>query len=48
MQVDYDEVYREKDVNSVMKMLSDNPEITAVSFPYIQFWESFNYVQTGK
>jgi len=47
-QVDADEFYLEKDMKTVFDMLESNPEITAVSFPYRQFWGGFDYVETGQ
>ena len=47
-QVDYDEFYLEEDMESILNMLSENPSITGVSFPYKQFWGGFDYLQTGE
>ncbi len=43
-QVDIDEFYQPEDVRSILKMLADNPAITAVSFRQITFWGGFDYV----
>jgi glycosyltransferase involved in cell wall biosynthesis len=37
-QVDVDEFYRREDMHSIVRMLYDDPEITAVSFSLISFW----------
>jgi len=46
--VDYDEFYLEKDLKDVLEMVKTDPDITAVSFPYKQFWGGFYYVETGQ
>ncbi|HOU11913.1 MAG TPA: glycosyltransferase family A protein [Anaerolineae bacterium] len=40
-QVDVDEFYKPEDMQKVLKMLFDDPGITAMSFKQIQFWGSF-------
>ncbi|MDY6836615.1 MAG: methyltransferase domain-containing protein [Thermodesulfobacteriota bacterium] len=47
-QVDYDEFYLENDMVIVLEMLQSDPGITAVSFPYKQFWGGFDYLETGQ
>ncbi len=46
-QVDYDEFYLQKDMRRISDMLVSDPDITAVSFPYKQFWGGFDYQETG-
>lgn len=46
-QVDIDEFYREEDVNRILVMLRDQPDITAVSFKQISFWGGFDYTVDG-
>ena len=46
-QIDCDEFYRPEDVVTVLQMLRDDPEITAVSFKQITFWGGFDYVTDG-
>ncbi|NVM22067.1 MAG: methyltransferase domain-containing protein [Desulfobacterales bacterium] len=47
-QVDADEFYLEKDMETIFEMLESDPDITAVSFPYKQFWGGFDYLETGQ
>ncbi len=46
-QVDIDEFYLAEDVRRILKKLSQNPEITAVSFKQITFWGGFDYYTDG-
>jgi glycosyltransferase involved in cell wall biosynthesis len=46
-QVDIDEFYKPEDILYVMRMLRNNPEITAVSFKILSFWGSFDYRVDG-
>jgi len=46
-QVDVDEFYKPKDMQAVMEMLRNNPQITAVSFKQITFWGGFDYITDG-
>lgn len=46
-QVDIDEFYREEDMVRILKMLKDNPSITAVTFPTINFWGDVIYKIEG-
>ena len=43
-QIDIDEFYKHEDMMRVLKLLSDNPEITAVTFPTYTFWGDINYM----
>jgi hypothetical protein len=43
-QIDIDEFYKQEDMIKVLKLLSENPEITAVTFPTYTFWGDINYV----
>jgi hypothetical protein len=47
-QVDSDEFYIHEDLQAVCQLLERNPQITAVSFPYLEFFGGFDYVITGK
>lgn len=47
-QVDADEFYKREDMQEVISMLEDDPSISAVSFPYREFFGGFDYVITGK
>ncbi|OGF24908.1 hypothetical protein A2331_06090 [Candidatus Falkowbacteria bacterium RIFOXYB2_FULL_34_18] len=42
-QVDMDEFYKEEDMASIIKMLKNDPGITAVSFEQITFWGDLIY-----
>jgi len=46
-QVDIDEFYKAKDIQCILKMLQQDPDITSVSFKQITFWGGFNYVTDG-
>jgi len=46
-QVDIDEFYKSEDMRSVIQMLCDDPDITAVSFKQITFWGGFDYITDG-
>lgn len=35
-------------MQAVLQMLAADPEITAVSFPYLEFWGGFDYRTTGQ
>lgn len=43
-QVDIDEFYQPDDMRTILKMLRNDPQITAVSFKQITFWGSFDYI----
>lgn len=42
-QIDSDEFYKGEDLISIMEMLKENPDITAVTFPTYTFWGDINY-----
>ena len=46
-QVDVDEFYKREDIEKVIRMLRDNPQITQVSFKMRMFWGGFNYCVDG-
>jgi glycosyl transferase family 2 len=46
-QVDIDEFYHPETMRRVLTMLSEDPDITAVSFPTITFWGSLDYEVNG-
>jgi hypothetical protein len=46
-QVDIDEFYDPRDMQAILEMLRDDPEITAVSFQQISFWGGFDYLVDG-
>jgi hypothetical protein len=46
-QVDSDEFYRNEDMQAVLRLLDEDPTISAVSFPYIEFFGSFESCITG-
>jgi FkbM family methyltransferase len=46
-QVDIDEFYRPDDMRTVLKLLRDDPQVTAMSFKQISFWGGFDYVVDG-
>lgn len=46
-QVDVDEFYRDQDMEYVLKMLQNNPDITAASFRMITFWGATNFWADG-
>ena len=46
-QVDIDEFYKKHDMEYVIRMLKNDPSITAVSFKQIQFWGGFSYYADG-
>lgn len=43
-QVDIDEFYQLKDMEYILKLLMDDPSITAISFKQISFWGGFDYI----
>ena len=47
-QVDYDEFYLERDMRSVLDMVMSDPEIAGVSFPFLNFWGGFEYLEDGE
>lgn len=46
-QVDIDEFYDPRDIQTILKILRDDSEITAVSFKQITFWGGFDYLVDG-
>lgn len=46
-QVDVDEFYRSPDIEKVLMLLKEEPEITAVSFKQITFWGGLDYIVDG-
>jgi hypothetical protein len=46
-QVDIDEFYQPQDMQQVLMMLRDDPQITAVSFKQTTFWGGFDYIAKG-
>lgn len=46
-QVDIDEFYKQEDIQSVITMLQNDPEITTISFKMITFWGGFDYITDG-
>jgi len=46
-QVDSDEFYKTEDINSVIKMLTENPSISEISFRTITFWGGLNFKVDG-
>ena len=46
-QVDVDEFYRPEDMQTVIQLLEENPQITAVSFETRTFWGGFDYTTDG-
>jgi hypothetical protein len=46
-QVDIDEFYKSKDIQTIIEMLSKDSEISAISFKTHTFWGGFNYLCDG-
>ncbi len=46
-QIDSDEFYREEDMGGVFSLLQADPTISVISFPYFEFFGSFDSVITG-
>ncbi len=46
-QVDSDEFYRTQDIESIMGLLDEQPNISGISFPFYEFWGGFDYFTTG-
>ena len=46
-QIDIDEFYKAQDMHKLIDMLKQDPSITAVSFPYINFWGDLHYKIDG-
>jgi hypothetical protein len=47
-QVDSDEFYLTEDIQAIVSLLKQDPDVTAVSFPYYEFFGGFSSVITGK
>jgi hypothetical protein len=43
-QIDIDEFYRHEDMLKILKILSDKPDITAVTFPTYTFWGDIGFI----
>jgi hypothetical protein len=43
-QIDIDEFYRSEDIMKVVRLLTENPEITAITFPTYTFWGDISYI----
>ena len=43
-QIDIDEFYRKEDMLKIMKLLNNDPSITAISFKQKSFWGSIDYI----
>lgn len=46
-QVDIDEFHKPENMETILKMLRNDPQITAVSFKQITFWGGFDYITDG-
>ncbi|HSS95423.1 MAG TPA: glycosyltransferase family A protein, partial [Terriglobales bacterium] len=46
-QVDSDEFYKAQDMEAVMRLLDERPNISRISFPFYEFWGGFDYFTTG-
>ena len=46
-QIDIDEFYRAEDIRFIIRMLRDDPSITAVTFPSRNFWGDPSYIIDG-
>lgn len=46
-QIDVDEFYRQKDIENVIRILSERPEIDCVEFTQIPFWGHFDFQMDG-
>lgn len=42
--VDSDEIYKEEDLNKILRMLEEDPSITQIDFPSFHFWKNFDTV----
>ncbi|MQC26252.1 MAG: glycosyltransferase family 2 protein [Chloroflexi bacterium] len=47
-QVDSDEFYLDADKQTVLQLLAERPELGGISFPFHEFWGSFDAITTGK
>jgi len=46
-QVDSDEFYRTPDIETITRLLDEQPNISGISFPFYEFWGGFDYFTTG-
>jgi len=46
--VDSDEVYKEDDVNAIVKMLEKDSAIAQMNMPILHFWKGFDYIIRSK
>ncbi|MHA1368347.1 MAG: glycosyltransferase family A protein [Promethearchaeota archaeon] len=46
-QIDVDEFYKTEDMQYIMEILCEDPDITAISFKQITFWGGFDYIVDG-
>ncbi len=46
-QIDSDEFYRAEDIEKVIRLLDEQPDISGISFPFYEFWGGFDYFTTG-
>ncbi|MBI1912004.1 MAG: glycosyltransferase [Deltaproteobacteria bacterium] len=46
-QIDVDEFYRKEDIQKIISILSENPEIEQVSIKTLNFWRSFQAIMQG-
>lgn len=46
-QIDVDEFYKADDMRRVLRLLYDDPSITAISFKMLTFWGGFDYLVDG-
>jgi hypothetical protein len=46
-QIDVDEFYQPDEINRIIDLLTENPTISAISFPVHTFWGGLNYILDG-
>ena len=42
-QIDIDEFYKNEDMDAILKMLKEDPSISGITFPFINFWGDIHY-----
>ena len=42
-QIDIDEFYKNEDMDAILKMLKQDPSISGITFPFINFWGDIHY-----